>query len=36
MWYKEKMTTAQVVKTSFTVNIQEYTRPDDHALPTYS
>ena len=33
---KEKMTTAQVVKTSFTVNIQEYTRPDDRALPTYS
>ena len=30
------MTTAQVVKTSVTVNIQEYTRPDDRALPTYS
>ena len=30
------MTTTQVVKASFTVNIQEYTHPDDRALPTYS
>ena len=33
-----KMTTAQVVETSVTVNnspIQDYVDPDDHAQPTY-
>ena len=33
-----KLTTAQVVKTSVTVNdsaIQDYVHPDDHAPPTY-
>ena len=34
-----KMTTAQVVETSVTVNnnspIQNYIHPDDHAQPTY-
>ena len=33
-----KMTTAQVVETSVTVNsspIQDYVHPDDHAQPTY-
>lgn len=32
------LTTAQVVKTSVTVNnnlIQDYVHPDDHAPPTY-
>ena len=34
-----KMTTADVVETSVTVNnnspIQDYVRPDDHTQPTY-
>ena len=33
-----KMTTAQVVETSVTVNnspIQDYVHPDDHTQPTY-
>ena len=34
-----KMTTAQVVETSFTVNnnspIQDYVHPDDHTQPTF-
>ena len=34
-----KMTTAQVVETSVTINnnspIQDYVHPDDHAQPTY-
>ena len=29
------MNTAQVVKTSVTVNIQEYVHPDKHTQPTY-
>ena len=36
--YTVKMTTAQVVETSVTVNnspIQDYVHPDDHTQPTY-
>ena len=34
-----KMTTGQVVETSFTVNnspVQDYTHPEDHAPPSYT
>ena len=36
--WTQKMTTAQVVETSVTVNnspIQDFVHPDDHAQPTY-